>query len=81
MLSIYEYIVLGKNERAELLWSKGEFITSIIGKDCSTSLYTLFGFYVEILIIEHDLTEIIPFKQGERLEKYLPDIDITDLEN
>ncbi len=79
MLSMYEFILLDTAERAEILWDKGEFISNAVIEDCAYNLYTLYGFYVEVVLVQTELSEVTPFKQGERLEKYLACIDITEL--
>lgn len=79
MLSIYEYITLDTAQRAEILWDKGEFISNTVIEDCGFALYSLYGFYVEVVLVQTELSEVTPFKQGERLEKYLACIDITEL--
>lgn len=79
MLSLYEYITLEQSDRAELLWSNGIYINNSIEENCSFALYSLYNFYVEVVLIENEIAELIPFKQGQRLEKYLDSIDISEL--
>ncbi len=81
MISFYEYIALETNQRAEELWENGGFLTNVAFDDVAYSLYSLFDFYVEVTMIENEISEITPFKQGERLEKYLGVIDISDLKS
>lgn len=77
MLGIYEYIALTDNQRAEMLWTDGEFVISVPEKEHSYCLYTLYGFYVEVTLLDNQISEITPFKLGDRLDKYLPFISLT----
>ncbi len=81
MISFYEYIALDTNQRAEELWENGGFLTNVVFDEVAYSLYSLFDFYVEVTMIENEISEITPFKHGERLEKYLGVIDISDLKS
>lgn len=80
MLSLYEFISLNNSQRGEILWSEGEFLENVVYDKTGYSLYALFGFYVEVILIENEVAEITPFKQGERFDKYLTRINITELE-
>lgn len=81
MISFYEYIALETNQRAEALWENGGFLTNVVLDEVAYSLYSLFDFYVEVTMIENGIAFITPFKNGERLEKYLGDIDISELQS
>ena len=77
-MSIYEFIQLDINSKADILWSKGVFLESHFIKEISAKLYYLNDFFVEVVISneECEIIEIIPFKQGYRLEKYLNKIKL-----
>ena len=79
MLSLYEYIALDENQRANLLWQDGEFITNVKVGSESIALYTIYMYFVEVTMKNDEVTEITPFRQGQRLEKYLNQINIADL--
>lgn len=74
---MYEYIALTDNQRADVLWDAGEFVISVQEKEHSYCLYTLLGFYVEVTLLDNQISQITPFKLGDRLDKYLPFINIT----
>lgn len=71
-MTSYEFIALDINERAEVLWEKGQFIDNSEG----AVLYFLGNFYVEVIVDETGIIEIAPFKQGYRLGKYLENITL-----
>ena len=81
MLGLYEYIALNIDQRAEALWRDGMFLEhSIQGSDTCCSLYTVYGFYVEVMMSSNgDITDVVAFRQGERLDKYMSAISLADL--
>jgi hypothetical protein len=76
-MSIYEYIALPTDERAAVLWTRGEFIANAKSETDGWNLYCLSDFYVEVTLKNDDIVEITPFKEGERLDKYLSQIKLT----
>ena len=76
MLSLYEYIALDTSQRAETLWQEGEFMTNLVDGNHAYSLYSLHGFYVEVVLVDNEISEVTPFKLGDRLDKYLRHIDL-----
>lgn len=79
MLTLYQYIGLNQNQRAEILWRNGEFISNIPDHHIGFTLYSLYGFLVEVTLINEKISDITPFRQGERLDKYLKEISIQEL--
>ena len=80
MLGLYEYIALNTDQRAEALWRDGEFITNVkVGAE-SFSLHTIYMYFVEVTMKDDIITDITPFRDGHRLEKYLNQINIADLQ-
>jgi hypothetical protein len=81
-MQLYEYKSLSEYDKAQELWSKGHCIASArLGKS-SFALYALENFYVEIeLVEEQSIQELVCFKKGIRLDKYLSGINIDDLFN
>lgn len=80
-MSIYEFIRLSLEERAENVLDRGVYLESFTSGDSATSLYLLDGFFVEaeICVKETRITDFIPFKQGYRLEKYVQDVDLSQI--
>ena len=80
-MELYDYIKLGLNDKANLLWDEGVFIDKYIDLDMITNLYFLSNFYVEVVLSNSNgrITEITPFKKGDRLEKYLRQVDLKEL--
>lgn len=79
MLGLYEYNALNLDQRADALWRDGEFVTNVKDGGKSFALYTIYMYYVEVTMENNVITDIAPFRQGERLEKYLSQINIADL--
>jgi hypothetical protein len=79
VLSLYEYVTLNQNERAEALWKDCEFIANIKDGAKAFVLYSIYTYYVEVMMENDVITDITPFRQGARLEKYLNQINIADL--
>jgi hypothetical protein len=80
-VEIYDYIKLDLNDRANLLWDEGVFIEKYIDLHIITNLYYLDKFYVEVVLSNKDgrISEITPFKSGDRLEKYIRHVDLKML--
>lgn len=73
-MKIYEFLILDDAQQYDIVWDKGVLIDTF--KETSTvfSLYALNDFFVEIEYnsAENKIVNKTVFKQGERLEKYLP---------
>jgi hypothetical protein len=80
-VELYDYIKLNMNEKANMLWDEGIFIDKYIDLSIITNLYYLHNFYVEVVLSNSNgrITEITPFKKGERLDKYLGHVDLKEL--
>ena len=78
---MYNFLNLNLHDRALLLWKEGIFLVNARGYEMAYSLYSLNGFYVEVVIAnsETGITHIIPFKSGWRLDKYLDELQIPSL--
>jgi len=81
MVELYQFLLFNRDQRADYLWENGDFVISVKENDYSYSLYSLNGYYVEVRISNADssITDIIPFKKGELLEKYLEYVDMSRL--
>lgn len=79
MISLYEYIAFDRNQRAAALWEHGTFLTNVVLDEVGYSLYSFHGYYVEVTLLEDEIYDITPFKEGERFDKYLHAIDISEL--
>lgn len=80
-VEMFDYMKLDMNGRANLLWDEGIFIDKYIDLQIITNLYYLESFYVEVVLSNKDgrITEITPFKHGERLDKYIRHVDLKAL--
>jgi hypothetical protein len=71
--SFYDFVKLTKNMQSEVLHEYGTILDLDSEKTTYTKLYFLHGFFVEEIIDRKDnsLIEIIPYKQGYRIENYV----------
>jgi hypothetical protein len=83
MIGINEYTALDHDSRAEMVWNLGAQIALWKGKEFSYFLYYLESFYVEVVVdtTVHKITEVTPFKNGVRLDKYANKVDLKVLMN
>lgn len=73
MKSFFDFIKLNKTEQGKLLIERGIFLDMDNEKDTITRLYFLDGFFVEEIICKNnsEVVELIPFKQGYKIESFL----------
>ena len=81
-MELYEYSQQTLNNRADLLWEYGEFIQSVRLETMNYSLYSFFGYYVEVRMNKKNnkIVDIAPYRRGVHLEKYIDTIDILKFE-
>ena len=75
-MTLYDFLILPIDSKYEVVWDEGIHIETYTGYDKIYQLYALNDFFVEIIydpktnkIVDH-----LAFKQGEHLEKYLPEL-------
>ena len=73
-MKIYEYLILDEENKYQTVWDKAVHIDTFITSSIIYQLYSLGDFYVEIHYNPetNKIVGNLPFKQGEHLEKYLP---------
>jgi hypothetical protein len=78
-MQLHDYINLDLSHKACVLCEHGVFVEKHIDYERIASLYYLNNFYIEIVVSadENHIVEIVPFKSGERLEKYLKGVDLA----
>lgn len=71
--SFYNFVKLDQIQKLRLLKEQGIFLDSDNEKDTITKLYFLNGFFVEEILSRKDqeIVDIIPYKQGYKIENYL----------
>jgi len=81
-LGVNGYNMLDLGDRLQVLWKLGVSIGNVKTETLGYSLYSLFGFYVEVeLRYEADntvITAATPFVYGDRLEKYEAGINLPE---
>jgi len=75
-MKIYEFLILSEPDKYQAVWDKAVHIDSYVGSKIVFQLYSLGDFYVEIHYDPNTnkIIDNLPFKDGEHLEKYLPDL-------
>ena len=59
-LSFYEFTQLPEEQQYDLVFTKGEFIDASIKDNVKFVLYSLFGFFVEVIYDSVDNKDTIP---------------------
>ena len=80
-MDIYDYNRLTLGEKASMLWQQAQFIERHAEGDLTSCLYHINNFFIEAVVShrENRIVEVIPFKIGERLDKYLSHVDLNQL--
>jgi hypothetical protein len=80
-MDIYDYNRLTLGEKASMLWQQAQFIERHAEGDLTSCLYHIHNFYIEAVVShrENRILEVIPFKIGERLDKYLMQISLSQI--
>ena len=76
MIKIYEFLTMEADARYITVWDDGVHLDTYVTQTLVCQLYSLGDFFVEIQY-DPNTNEIIgnlPFKHGEHLEKYLPEL-------
>ena len=76
-ITLYDFIQLDLNAKADKLWEHGSYIDSYINFEKRVNLYFLSNFFVEVYLDSNSIIEISAFKKGERFDKYLERINIS----
>lgn len=71
--SFYDFVKLSTSQQSALLKEKGLFLDLDSEKSTLTKLYFMNGFFVEEITHRrlNSVVEIIPYRQGYRIENYL----------
>lgn len=77
-MTLYEYISLSIDAKANELWQHGLFIQGHRDGSNSFNLYFMHGFYVEVTMDNTSMAilHITPFKRGHLLDKYIDAITL-----
>ena len=69
----YEFIKMNRNEQGLLLKEQGVLLDFDSEKEITTRLYFLQGFFVEEIFCreQNEIIDVIPYKQGYRIERFL----------
>lgn len=80
-MQLSEYNLLEVHQKARILGSPSVFLKSYMDEDINASLYAYNNFYIEVLWDSNtnNIIEILAFKNGVRLDKYLERINLSDL--
>ena len=80
-MTLYEFNALSEDEKAAVLWSKGDFVIERKDNNFSILLYQVQSFYVEVFYSgkENKISKLRSFSSTEQLEPYLNNIDILGI--
>jgi hypothetical protein len=80
-VQLHEYKNLDLSRKACILCEEGVFIEKYIDFEVIASLYYIDSFFIEIVVSSsnNDIIEIVPFRSGPRLEKYLRSVELQAL--
>lgn len=79
-MTLYEFNALDMDGRADYLWQHGEFLTGSV-EQFRSNFYSLNDFFVEVELFDTGdaIAAVIPFTTGERYERLLRHLDLSDL--
>jgi hypothetical protein len=79
---MYDFLILNLFDKASLLLNKGTFLMNYTNEKLSYALYAFKDYYVEAVVNkeENRITDIVPFQNGWRLDKYLSEL-FVDLDS
>ena len=77
-IGLYEYNLLTNDEKSQMIWDHGTFLTNKADDFKAVSLYSLSGFYVEVWYDRKNnkITNIRSFNSVKQLSPYLDDMDV-----
>ncbi len=80
-MTLYQFNVLSEDEKAAVLWRKGDFVGERKENNFSISLYQVQSFYVEVFYSgkENKISRLRSFSSTDQLEPYLRKINISGL--
>lgn len=82
-LNLFEYDALCLEDRLHLTWSVGTQLATLETDAYVYRLYAVYNYYVELVAIhlsnETRVTSAVAFSGGNRLDKYLDTVDLSDL--
>jgi len=75
-IGAFEKLRIG--QKGGLVWRDGIFLDDYPTQLLTIKLYSLYNFYVEVLVFNHDgrIKEITAFTKEQRLEKYLDKVSL-----
>lgn len=71
-LSLYEFKLLSDHDQYDLVFTKGQFIDSLIKGNARFALYALYKFFVEIEYdsVSNKIVNKVSFISGQKLDRY-----------
>lgn len=80
-MTLYQFLSLTMDERAEHLWEHGEYITGAIDMMGRSNYYSLSDFFVEVELFDEgdEIAAVIPFKVGDRYERMVEHMKLEGL--
>jgi len=81
LIHFYDFTAWPKTRQIAAVWNHGDFLTSSNDRHTSYALYAVYGFYVELTMTENgeSILDVTAFRTGHWLDKYLEQIDLSEL--
>jgi hypothetical protein len=76
-----EYNLLQIHQKAVVVCSQSVLIDMELNEEVIYTLYAYAGYYIEVQVddLTKQLINIVAFRNGERLDKYLDKVDLTEI--
>jgi hypothetical protein len=76
-----EYNLLQIHQKAVVVCSQSILIDMELDEEVIYTLYAYAGYYIEVQVddLTKQLINIVAFRNGERLDKYLDKVDLTEI--
>jgi hypothetical protein len=76
-----EYNLLQIHQKAVVVCSQSILIDMELNEEVIYTLYAYAGYYIEVQVddLTKQLINIVAFRNGERLDKYLDKVDLTEI--
>lgn len=83
MIKLYIYNALPDEEKAEILWRQGTYLTTRSQDHFRINLHSLSNFFLEEWydIVQNEIVRFRTFRSKSQLEVYLYDVDLVKLIN
>lgn len=81
-MTLYEFVRLDVNARADYLWAHGSFVTNYGDVNGPSAFYALHDYFVEVIFDPefNTIVSLVPFKEGERYDRMVGAMEVPPIE-